>query len=580
MLAFDRARVDALRRMLDAALGDLDAAASVGAASPELASAAGTATAARRRLAPWLDRLRGLSTCAVMEGYRPIAPDPSDLEHAHLLALASLPGWSFSTDPAAGPGSGARGLRGAESLGHQLAQGDRLDELLDGDGVDVLARRAAEIARSTEESEHFLHELGTAGLLRLVDALGRRLQDAELSAAGRTPGADRAPVTRLERTLVLLGEVVAAAGQIGTAVAVARHGDPHGAAVFLRGAELRGGALGLAVAEILVRWSRGGRPWWIDRTTSPATVAERLVPLLAGDPEASGVAVERLVLDGAVFVLMFGARDPHLAFTVVHAATDPATTDERRAGVRLLGLLDALRDMVADPDFVEASRLDWSVVNQWHAVRAALGAVVAPWQLHLSLLAPRWGRRPVDTIGHLVWVADDPRSATALAEGLGLAVALAATGLPHARDERRQVVDDIAGAIGASAEVLRDAEIDEWSERKAQIAAVALLADRVPLVSHPLAKLAKGIGLKLLASRLAGDGDEVADTALWAEQDRLALMASLLASALLVEAVAAGRIDPFSLELDEDDALELQHTADAVSNAAGRGDALAAAASN
>jgi hypothetical protein len=576
-LAFDRERVGQLARRLAEALEALGRVPS----EPVTADAAAVVRAVRDRLAPWHHRLVALSGCGVLEDYRPVAPDPTDLLDAHLLALAADPRWSLSTDP--GSASVDWG-QWAGALGRLLASGD-LGALLRDDGVRALREQLSAVARSPDAGRELLAELGVIGLIRLVDALGARWraeQDALRRFPHRSPnlapseaGADAAHCLRL------LGALLASGPHVLAALTVAARAEPDGAAELVAGARLGGSALGWAVATLLGRWAEADAPWWLERRMLPAPLPDRLLRLVVDDPAAAGLVVDRLAGAGQLAPLLFGGLDDDLGLQVLQAATQPDTTGERAAGRRLLALLSWLRtEPLWSAELMTATTSDPGLLERWEHLRRALGALVAPWQLHLSALAPRWGARPEDTIEHLVWVADHPRSAAALAAGLAPAVARLGTVLPADAAERRAVVNDLADGIGASAEVLRDAETDEWHERRSRIQTVIALVDRLPVVSHPVARAAKGAGLQALADWLAGDGDAVADRAITSEQERLDHLADVLAWAVWVDAWRAGRIDASAGAPDPELTQELQHARDAVANPAGRGDALAARAAN
>lgn len=575
-LAFDRERVALLASRLAEAL---DALARV-PTDPATAHAVESVRAVRHRLEPWHGRLVAVASCGVLDGYRPVGPDPTDLFSAHLLALSAERGWSFSTDPGSAP---VDWQRWAGAIGRLLGRGD-LGQLLAGDGLKRLREQLRAVTRSPEASAALLGELGVFGLLRLVNALGRRWraeQDALRRFAHRGPGATSTdPGADAAECLRLLGALMSSAPNPQTVLTLAWIADPDAVAGVLTGAGLSGPTLGRAVAIVIQRWSNREPPWWLDRRTLPAPLPDRVLELVVSDPLAAGILVDLVVAEGLLGPLLFGGLDDDLGLRVFAVATDPATTSEQLAGRRLLPLLAWLEtEPLWSAEVMTATTADPDLLLRWEHVRRSLGAIVAPWQLHLSGLAARWDARREDTIGHLVWVADNARSAAALAAGLGPAVVRVTNDLPADAADRRTVVDDVAAGIGASAEVLRDAETDEWDERRSRIQTVTALIDRLPVTDHPVAKAAKGAGLRLLADWLAGDGDAVADRAISSEQERLTELAEVLASAVWVDAVRSGRTDP-AAEPSPEVAAEVQHARDAVANPAGRGDALAARAAN
>ena len=236
--------------------------------------------------------------------------------------------------------------------------------------------------------------------------------------------------------------------------------------------------VGTMVAVALVEWGRPDAGWWVDRVRAPSTLADHALTAIADDPVAVDVVASR---GSSVAALTWGAIDGDAVLRFWLDATDPARVDEVTAGRRIRTLLRVYFDehywrggisssTVEDPGMVERERR----IREW------LGLIVAPWQLHFTGLAHRWGWTSQEGGATLRALLDDERAADSVAAGLPRAVESALGRLPHDVTERRRLTEAVAFGIGASGQLLGEAAVAE------SYATVDLAHDLVNLVGFGL----------------------------------------------------------------------------------------------
>lgn len=236
--------------------------------------------------------------------------------------------------------------------------------------------------------------------------------------------------------------------------------------------------VGTMAAVALAEWGRPDAGWWVDRVRAPSTLADHVLSAVADDPVAVDVVASR---DSSVAALSWGAIDGDAVLRFWLDATDPDRVDEATAGRRIRALLRAHFDEHYWRGGITASTVeDPGMVERERRIREWLGVIVAPWQLHFTGLADRWGWTPEDG-GSALWaLLDDGRAADAVAAGLPRAVESALGRLPTDGDERRRLADAVAFGIGASGQLLGEAAVAE------SYAAADLTHDLVNLVGFGL----------------------------------------------------------------------------------------------
>lgn len=236
--------------------------------------------------------------------------------------------------------------------------------------------------------------------------------------------------------------------------------------------------VGTMAAVALVEWGRPDSGWWVDRVRASSTLADHVLTSIADDPVAADVVASRA---SSVAALSWGAIDGNAVLRFWLDATDPDLVDEATAGRRIRALLRVHFDehywrggisaaTVEDPGMIERERR----MREW------LGLIVAPWQLHFTGLADRWGWSPEEGGEVLRALLDDHRAAEAVASGLPRAVESTLGRLPRDDDERRRLSEAVAFGIGASGQLLGEAAVAE------SYAAADLAHDLVNLVGFGL----------------------------------------------------------------------------------------------
>lgn len=236
--------------------------------------------------------------------------------------------------------------------------------------------------------------------------------------------------------------------------------------------------LGTMASVALADWSRPDSGWWVDRLRSTTTLADHVLHSVADDPVAIDVVASR---ESSMAALSWGAMDGDAVLRFWLDATDPGRVDEATAGRRIRALLRVHLDEHYWRGGITASTVeDPGMYERERRMREWLGHIVAPWQLHFTGLADRWGWTPTEGGAVLRAILDDPRAADAVTAGLPRAVEVALGNLPSNESERGSLVEQLAFGIGASGELLGRADVEE------SYAAAGILHDLVNLVGFGL----------------------------------------------------------------------------------------------
>lgn len=405
---------------------------------------------------------------------------------AQALALEwSNMGWGVRRDPSEGRLDAASVDATAAAAGRALA--DRWER--DGSdgisvGMDEISWLSGLLRTNASAAAAFVQGLGRA-FVPVFDALNSRADRAEQrqvaridSAAvvepGRVSARHRPDPEPHADLLAALGATLGRWAPPGQLHTVLNRLDVGTASRLVDGGGLRGNDLARAALDILVRWS--ATDWWVEGSVTVRNPADRVVSTLAADPVAASLVASHLASaasprGGAVDeVILFGPNDHRAPRDFWVAATDHRVHPPSMVGPVVIHLLDLLRSqpLTATPTMTRAT-MDHAhrpvtapaVEQRWYQVRGWIGSVVAPWQIYLTGWSDLWCRSIDDGFAALRFVADHPRSAAALADGIGPALATALAALPSETIEQVWMVEQIGWSIGAADAILRRAADDE-----------------------------------------------------------------------------------------------------------------------
>ena len=317
--------------------------------------------------------------------------------------------------------------------------------------------------------------------------------------------------------------------------------------------------------------------WWNRATTSPSTPIDDLMPIIIGNTEARDSLLSRAFLEDSsrVAALLFGSTNFASIERFWLAATSPDSTDPTIARFRIESVARAIFDEpTVRPAFSGASLNVDELHRRRDELRALLGAMAAPWQLHFTGLCDLWGGDREEGLLLLRRIAADRRAAEELALGLEGALIRAFATLPDTHDERMQHIDDVAFAIGVSTEVLRGAAVDRARSESARTTRILSIPTKLPLGLPWPASLGLSSTIGVVASNM-DHTDDAADNAEREEarqREQLARLAGELTWKSAVDdglVVLDGRAIPVEVQL------EVQHAIDSIANATGRGDSWA-----
>lgn len=526
-LGLDPERVTMLRLALD---DTVDALLSLRGDDP----AAHEPLVVVRRVADCLDewsrRCAALTGCATLTGYSPVQADRGELR------LAALSTWMAGdrqvwSDPLGPPGTiaGVDPVAEARAVGARLRTGV-LDELLDAEGLSWLIGRLDRWRHDPATRAAFLDGLGTAGLDRLADD------------------------------------------------------DPRAAARLLTSLELPRSQLAHVAERVLRSWAADDDPaWYLDAVQAELSVADLVLGAVLADPLAAAGLFD--AMSDRLDVLLFGANAPDLPRRLVATVTGPRHTAVADAGRRLRAVVELVQ---ADPirsctdlttvafELRLIAPVGIDAVAREREIRSWLGSVVAPWQPWFAGVAAEWGWSATTAIPALVFVAADATSASALADGLGPALARLVDAAASEGAAMRVAVDGAAFTSGAVAEILRDAEVDDLAERRAlwglahsgldaaAAAGTRALTAPLPPPLPTIVRRAVGLGVGVAVDAVDGDARDEAHRAARRETARRVATAHLLVGVLAERARREGRL-PNSLgpmpTIDPDDPTALVHPA-------------------
>ena len=323
-------------------------------------------------------------------------------------------------------------------------------------------------------------------------------------------------------------------------------------------------------ASAIDRWVDDHPSWWSDATHGQPTMIDSWATAIVDDP----VAVGQLI-DSTDFLapLIYGIRDAGLLRSLWLTATNPLLVSPAVAGQRIRRLLDTVFGSQTWRHGIARSRIDVPQRNRMQdEVRAMLGEVAAPWQIHFSGLAHEWGWDPQKGIGYLEKIAESRRAALSISEGLGAALYANLSHLPNDDEIRIQKIDAVAFAVGVSTTVVRDAKISEARSQASHVSSLMSLPTKFPLKLPWPASLMIGS----VTSRLAGTFDSTKQTAasstVYMIESR-ELLSAIAFMAVWKSALRSGRMPQPSAPPPTAVVLELQHTVDSISNATARGQA-------
>ena len=318
--------------------------------------------------------------------------------------------------------------------------------------------------------------------------------------------------------------------------------------------------------------------WWNRATTRATTPIDDLLPLVIGNTSVRDSLLSPAFLDdsGRMAAFLFGATEFATIERFWLAATSPNSTDPTTARRRIESVARVVFDEPEiRPTFSGASLDVDELRRRRNELRALLGALAAPWQLHFTGLCDHWGGNREEGLHLLRRIAADRRAAADLTLGLEGALIRAFETMPDTHDERMRHIDDVAFAVGASTEVLRGAAVDRARSESARTTRILSIPTKLPLGVPWPASLGLSSTIGFVASSM-DQTDDVADDAERAEIREREHLARLAGELTLKSAVHDGLVATDDQIIPVEVRLEVQHAVDSISSAAGRGDSWAA----
>ena len=312
--------------------------------------------------------------------------------------------------------------------------------------------------------------------------------------------------------------------------------------------------------------------WWARSTTRASTPIDDVWRTVSHDTVSLDAVMNRSIdvddvrrLQG----LLFGAADFATVRTALIESVDPARLEPHQARARIEALATAIFDEPGDRPVFANARVDIERLRQRRSeLRALLGELCAPWQLHFTGLADQWGGDPTTGLDLLRRVATDARAASALAAALPAAMSAAFGDLPTDHPSRLRRIDEIAFSIGATTRILEVARVEE-SVAKAERREFALgLPSYLPLGLSWTASVTIGAASALIGNRL-DDSDDVREAAAASERELRERLAEIASRDVLRSAIAVGLADTDNVPIDV--RLEMQHARDSIFDSGDRG---------
>jgi hypothetical protein len=332
-----------------------------------------------------------------------------------------------------------------------------------------------------------------------------------------------------------------------------------------------------ALTAIVDDWV-ADRKWWARSTTFESTPIDPVVRMMAADAPTRDALIDSVSGDKPhhLSALLFSATN----FTKVQElwlrATDPSSVDPELARLRIEAVAAAV---FAEPDeraSMSGARLDVTSLERRRAeLRELLGMMAAPWVLHFTGLSARWRGDPESGRDLLLRIADHDAAAVHLRNGLTPAIQSAFSDMPPGHAQRMTRIDEIAFAVGASTEILRRVDVDEAHDAASTRSALLSIPGHLPLGLSWPAGLALGATTSIVAGRLDTRHD-IEERSARTEHDDRERLARVAETSARRAAIEDGLMNPDATHVPADVRMQIQHAADAISNAADRGDAFAA----
>jgi hypothetical protein len=332
-----------------------------------------------------------------------------------------------------------------------------------------------------------------------------------------------------------------------------------------------------ALTAIIDDWI-ADRKWWARSTTHESTPIDPVVRMMAADASTRDALIDSIVADDThrLSALLFGATDITKVRELWLRATDPRTVNPGVARVRIEAVAAAVFAEPSTRASMSGARLDVVALKKRRSeLRELLGMMAAPWVLHFTGLASRWHGNPESGRNLLHRIAEHDAAAARVRDGLEPAIENAFRDLPSGHDERMTRIDEIAFAVGASTETLRRVHVDEAHDAASTRAALLSIPGHLPLGLSWPAGLALGATTSIVAGRL-DTRHAVEQRSARTEHDDRERLARVAATSARRAAIEDGLMNPDATHVPADVRVQIQHAADAISNAADRGDAFAA----
>ncbi|MCE2763910.1 MAG: hypothetical protein LW627_05300 [Ilumatobacteraceae bacterium] len=320
------------------------------------------------------------------------------------------------------------------------------------------------------------------------------------------------------------------------------------------------------------------RKWWARSTTRDSTPIDPVVSMMAADMSTRDALIDSIMADGThrLSALLFGATDIAKVRDLCLRATDPRSVNPDVARTRIEAVAAAVFAEPGERATISGARLDVAALERRRDdLRELLGMMAAPWVLHFTGLASRWGGNPESGRDLLHRIADHDAAAVRVRDGLVPAIEDAFRDMPSGHDERMTRIDEIAFAVGASTEILRRVDVDAAHRAASTRSALLSIPGHLPLGLSWPAGLALGAATSVVAGRLDSRHD-VEERSARTEHDDRERLARVAENSARRAAVEDGLMNADATHVPADVRVQIQHAADAVSNAADRGDEFAA----
>lgn len=320
------------------------------------------------------------------------------------------------------------------------------------------------------------------------------------------------------------------------------------------------------------------RKWWARSTTHDSTPIDPVVSMMAADISTRDALIDSIVVDGThrLSALLFGATDIAKVRDLCLRAIDPRSVNPDVARTRIEAVAAAVFAEPGERATISGARLDVVALKRRRSdLRELLGMMAAPWVLHFTGLASRWGGNPESGRDLLHRIADHDAAAVRVRDGLVPAIEDAFRDMPSGHDERMSRIDEIAFAVGASTEILRRVDVEGAHRAASTRSALLSIPGHLPLGLSWPASLAIGAATSVVAGRTDSRHD-VEERSTRTEHDDRERLARVAANSARRAAIEDGLMNADATHVPADVRVQIQHAADAISNAADRGDAFGA----